>query len=133
MTWRAKTFHRGGGDTPLDSVRHYLYWFAQDWKSWFRRSRYKFEIPFDSIEKATRGDENGHKAALVDHPFFIKGLDVMEWAQTCVTRGFATFDFIVDGSIEEIWGKDEPSMILRAKFSDKGVAALFKLTFGGKF
>lgn len=133
MTWQAKTHYTGGGDNPLTSIRHYTYWHFTSWKDWFRRSKVKIDIPFECIEKNTCGDENGHRMVLSDHPFYIRGQDVMAWAQTCVTRGFATFDFQVDASAEHLVLNGGPQMILRAKFTDKSIGALFKLTFGGKF
>lgn len=131
MTWKSKTYHVGGGDNPGTSIRVYRYRFSDRWTNTFRFYKVKLNMPFENFKKAQGTNKIDYLQTLSEAPFFVKDHNVMDWAKECVTRGFASFEFEIDGSIEHIIHGD-PELTLTAKFSDKGLASLFKLTFGGR-
>ena len=135
MSWTKKTWHRGGGDMPLDSLRYYRYQFREKPLLFFVPYKAKISLPFDDKEfnkgskYFTRGDDIEHLRVLVESPFNIKGHSVMDWAYECVSTGQAEFTFEVDASLKDSF-EVKSICTLHAKFGNKGIASLFKLTFG---
>ncbi len=132
--WSEKTWWRGGGDIPSVNKRYYQYHFEDQWFRWINRYKAEFSLPFDTIHLNTNGDANGHKMVLEKPDFMVRGINVMEWAKESISAGKADFLFEVDaGDVWALAKKQEPlTCNLRARFTDKSLAMLFKLTFGGK-
>lgn len=133
MSWTEKTWHRGGGDMPLDSYQFYRYRFRDQKRLFFVPYKVKFTLPFDAAFKDdpyhASGAMSDHHIILQHSPFEIRGRNVMDWAFECVTKGQAEFNFEVDSSFKDSF-EVKSICTLHAKFGDKGIASLFKLTFG---
>lgn len=133
--WTQRTWYRGGGDSPFINRRVYKYHFEDQWFHFLTRYKHEIRLPFNTADIATNGDAHGHLRVLADPDFTVKGRNVMEWARQSISQGKVDFQFVVDRSIG---GEDsgrgssflDPDLILIARFSDPGTAALFKLAFG---
>jgi hypothetical protein len=130
--WNEETFYRGGGDVPYQDRRVYRYRFKDKWTRVFTPYRVELNLPFSTIELNTRGCILGHNAVLKNPDFCIRGSNVMEWVRSMTITGKVEFTFIVDAGdpFDDVLRKLPPKCVLRAKFSNKGLASLFKLTFG---
>lgn len=132
MSWTEKTAWYGGGDNPFDSRRIYKYRFRDNPLRFFLPHAVHFRMPFDLDPQDTDNQEDWHQRVLAEAPFCIRGRNVMNWARECITEHQALFYFEIDSGIRELLGK-ENICTLTAKFGSRGAAAMFKLTFGGKF
>lgn len=129
--WKNKYSKVGGGDIPFTDIRYFIYRFSDSiWERF--KSLTHVELEFDSNINFDSNENWVLKKALDGAPFFIRGVDIMEWARENISTGRAIFEFRVDGSLETKMEKGRSEKILRASFSKKSHALLFKLTFGGK-
>jgi hypothetical protein len=145
MTWKQKTWHEGGGGDIVTDIRHFRYRFNHSFFNKFKGA-YEVTLTFEDHRFYPRGLEDKqyralHKKFLSEAPFTIAGRNVIEWAKECITSDWAVFDFKINKSISQGFVPDPSSpgelMIpktntLRARFGNKGHAALFKLALGGK-
>lgn len=137
MTWKQKTWYRGGGDMVHQNRRLYRYSFSEKLTSPLCLKRTKLVLPFETKEVNTNGDAFGHFAVLQNPDFHIRGNNVMEWAKDTISKGWAEFVFEINGgspfeAAEQRLRNniDITQFRLQARFSDRGIASLFKLTFG---
>ncbi len=134
MSWTQKTFHRGGGDIPYRDERYYVYAFRDKW--WRRLEPYRatVKVPFLTVEYGTLADYQAHHNVLCRPDFHLNGINIMEWAKETITQGNVHFSFLVDAGDpfeEAISGRNSKvEFRLTARFSDRRMAILFKLTFG---
>ena len=130
--WKEKTYWRGGGDIPHKDERYYVYSFSEKWWDKLLPYRVKFRKEFTTREVNTNGCSMGHRVVLEDPDFLVNGMNVVEWARNVVSRGRVELVFLIDKG-DPYHNPDRfgpPKLFLTAKFSDKGLASLFKLTFG---
>jgi hypothetical protein len=64
--------------------------------------------------------------------FYIKDRNVLEWFDDMATRGASVIEFEIDSSAAIVIGGRPPEKSVVARFSDPGLASMFKLAFGGK-
>ena len=132
--WTQRTWYRGGGDSPFVNRRVYKYHFEDQWFHFITRYKHEIRLPFNTVETATQGDTHGHLRVLADPDFTVKDRNVMEWARQSISKGKVDFKFVIDASLDRDIGQGHsfvvPDLVLIARFSDPGTAALFKLAFG---
>lgn len=141
MVKRARTWHFGGGDNPLRSIRYYRFSYDESiWDRFARRSHKvelncDFEIRFDlpvCSDETRKQEQVRHMALANSREFYIKDRNVLEWFDDMATRGASVIEFAVDSSVAYVIRGQPPRKSVTARFSDPGLATMFKLAFGGK-
>lgn len=141
MIKSARTWHWGGGDNPLRSIRYYRFgWDEGFWGKWKRRPHLVeldcgFDIQYDvpKIKEATpRQSQDRHVKIMNSREFYVKDRNVLEWFDDMVQSGSAVIEFEIDSSAHNVIGGRPPVRRVAARFTDPGMAAMFKLAFGGK-
>jgi len=140
MIFRQRTSRSGGGDNPLNHGVYYHYYRAGSF--WDRFKPYRAEVILRNLTYESIGawqDTKGRRIVLANNPWRHKGQHVWSWLEEMVQTGKVKMtvghEFSVEGRlIEAKRGQlpDEEKPWIRVRFSDKGMAALFKLTFGGR-
>lgn len=132
---KSKTWRVGGGDTPLTNIRFYQYYTEERWTDRFSSYNHTIVLPFvtDPFHPAVLSDKvDKFEEILQAAPFEVRNINVMDWLRDQPIKGKAKFIFEIDGSAEPLILKQEVQRRLHARFSEAGMAMLFKLTFGGK-
>lgn len=132
MSWSEKTWYAGGGDTMHQDKRYYRYRFSNEpWYMVFKPYQVSMTLPFETSELNTNGDSMGHQSVLVNPDFKVRNMNVMDWARDTIKNGRVDFLFEIDAGDPFVINQ-KTKCNLKARFSDKGIASLFKLTFGGR-
>lgn len=142
MKWKMNTWKMGGGDSPGTSVRFYRYCYDENFWLRLMRREYRFKMPFESradfssIKEGSIDEykqrKEAHLRALHEHPFYINGTNLISWLEAVGLRGSIVVEFAVDTSLEVLLSADGPHTEVEVRLSDPGLAAMFKLAFGGK-
>jgi hypothetical protein len=142
MIKRTRTWHWGGGDNPLRSIRYYRFSYDDHsfWTRFTRRShKVELDCDFEIRCKVFKGKDETRKEEQVRHmvlansrEFYIKDRNVLDWFDDMATRGASVIEFEIDSSVAYVIGGRPPKKSVTARFSDPGLATMFKLAFGGK-
>lgn len=141
MIERARTWHVGGGDNPLTNIRYYRFSYDKSIWNYFTRRPYAVELNCDfelrcavpHVKQATWKDtQKRHIEMMSSREFYIKDRNVLEWFDEMATRGASVIEFEIDSSVAYVIGGRPPKKSISARFSDPGLATMFKLAFGGK-
>lgn len=123
------TFNINRGHPYQVGIRRYIYSFAPRWWDRLRPFKETFVLPFHTNDDNVNGDAFGHYRLLTDPDFTVRGNNVVEWARNAISSGRVHLRFEV--SYDLMSGR-EPITMLTARFSDRKMAVMFKLMFGGR-
>jgi hypothetical protein len=93
-----------------------------------------FEIRCDVPEPTEGGwkaSQARHAVLMNSREFYIKDRNVLDWFDEMATRGASCIEFEVDSSVHHVMGNRSAKRSIVARFSDPGLATMFKLAFGG--
>jgi len=139
MIFRQKVRRSGGGDNPLDHGIFFHYYKAGSF--WDRFRPYRAEVVLrDLTYKSIGADQTKSLKEILESNLWIHNdQQIWPWIETMVTRGKVKMTvghrFSIEGYMMKAHNKplpDDEKPWIRVRFSDKGTAALFKLTFGGR-
>ena len=140
MIKRARTWHWGGGDNPLRSIRYYRFSYDEGFLSQFIRRPHKIELNCDFVigcdapELAIstwRQAQTRHVELMNSREFYIKDRNVLDWFDGMAKSGASLIQFEIDSSAHHVIGGRPAKKSIVARFSDPGLATMFKLAFGG--
>lgn len=127
MSWIEETKLKYVNKGPQVGIRTYTYEFREKWWHRFMPFRSLQTRQFDTNEISVNGDSNGHRMVLANPDFEINGHNVVEWCRATISQGRVHLCFTVT---YEVMSGTDPLTLMEARFSDRRLATLFKLTFG---